>query len=730
MKTIRARDLAENAFESQRWFGCVTEIAAAGKSIESVIDLGAWALLGAGQADRAGVWLDRSNGERAWEGVVASAGPIPAPGGWNQVDFSTILSGEFFAKREPFVVDLPTDLEQTRFAFLEGAKKVIWLPLRFRSSALGVAAVVWTHLGEKGETALLRGISSEITLVVAERTNQERLARVQAGFENPAENPPAQSRGIESPFGAIVSNQLDAELRSVLGAMSEGVLLLDTAGRIRFTNGRFLDLLGLDFGRLCAVKTFEELVAVMQNQFRDPEGFADRWRNYFGKGNHAVREELEMVLPSRKLIERVAHPVFDPQGRRLGRLEMYQDITTQSHIQSKLMQTEKMAVLGRLVSGVAHELNNPLTAITGFGQLLLSRGLEPRQLEDAQKINQEAQRAREIVKNLLYFVRGTQLDRIRVDLNELIERTLALRGYEMKLNNVAIQCDLDPDLPPTMADPYQLQQVILNLLANAEQALLENRGQGNIRIRSRRLAEKRMALEVSDDGPGIPTGSASRIFDPFFTTKSPDAGTGLGLFIVYGIVQQHGGEVYVENREEGGARFVVELPILAVPENRLDAHGPAGREAISPGAEAGRILVVEDEPTVAQLIMDVLRDEGHQVDAVIDSEEGLRRIARIPYDLVICDLRMPRLDGQAFYNTLVNAGSLMANRMIFITGDTLSPRTLEFLEPRNLPFLAKPFLVEELKMAVSRQLERGRAKSVAAASSPEANGSPEPARSL
>ncbi len=228
----------------------------------------------------------------------------------------------------------------------------------------------------------------------------------------------------------------------------------------------------------------------------------------------------------------------------------------------------------------------------------------------------------------------------------------------------------------------------------------------------------------------FPSGSASRIFDPFFTTKAPDAGTGLGLSIVYGIVQQHGGEVYVENREEGGARFVVELPILAVLENPLAAHGLAGRESSSPGAEAGRILVVEDEPTVAQLIMDVLREEGHQVDAVIDSEEGLSRIARIPYDLVICDLRMPRLDGQAFYNTLVNAGSLMANRIIFITGDTLSPRTLEFLEPRNLPFLAKPFLVEELKMAVNRQLERGRAKSVAAASGPEASGSPEPARSL
>lgn len=221
MKSSRAKIFAENAFDPQRWFGCVTEIAAAGKSLESVIDLGAWALLGAAHADRAGVWLDRSNGERSWEGMVASADSIPAPGGWNHVDFSTILSEEFFAKREPFVVDLPSNTEQMRFGFLENAQKIIWLPLRFRSSAFGVAAVVWTHLGEMFDTNTLRGIAAEITLVVAERTHQERLARTQMETENLAGIPPAPARGIESPFGAIVSNQLEAELRSVLAAVSE-----------------------------------------------------------------------------------------------------------------------------------------------------------------------------------------------------------------------------------------------------------------------------------------------------------------------------------------------------------------------------------------------------------------------------------------------------------------------------------------------------------------------------
>lgn len=225
--------------------------------------------------------------------------------------------------------------------------------------------------------------------------------------------------------------------------------------------------------------------------------------------------------------------------------------------QSKLLQTEKMAALGQLVSGIAHELNNPLTAIMGYGQLLLGHGLLPAQLSEAGKIYQEAERARRIVKNLLYFARENQPERSRVDVNEIVERTLALRSYELKVENIAVKCDLAGNLPETMADPHQLQQVVLNLLVNAEQALLEGRGQGTVEIKTRLLPGVRISLEISDDGPGIPREIASRIFDPFFTTKPSGVGTGLGLSIVYGIVQQHGGEITAENMRGGGARFSV-----------------------------------------------------------------------------------------------------------------------------------------------------------------------------
>ena len=227
-----------------------------------------------------------------------------------------------------------------------------------------------------------------------------------------------------------------------------------------------------------------------------------------------------------------------------------------------------MAALGHLVSGIAHELNNPLTAIMGYAQLLLGHGLGPLQFSEAEKVYQEAERARRIVKNLLYFARENKPERTRVDLNEIVERTLALRSYELRVENIVVETDLDPGIPATMADPYQLQQVVLNLVVNAEQALLEGRGRGHVRIRTSHSSlpdGARILLEIADDGPGIPQADAPRIFDPFFTTKAPGAGTGLGLSIVYGIVHQHGGEVTFENQPGVGVNFMVDLPVVAVP---------------------------------------------------------------------------------------------------------------------------------------------------------------------
>jgi signal transduction histidine kinase/FixJ family two-component response regulator len=499
------------------------------------------------------------------------------------------------------------------------------------------------------------------------------------------------------------TQQLQAELSSLLDALEAGVMLFDPSGRIRFANARFGELFGLNLHGSRSLQTHDELEALVAGRLREPRALSHPWKQFMQGEETPSQDELELQRPARKVLERYSRPVLGSDGQAAGWLELYYDVTAKREIQSKMLQTEKMAALGQLVSGIAHELNNPLTAIMGYAQLLLGHGLAVAQQAEAGKVFQEAERARRIVKNLLYFARENRPERTRVDINEIVERTLALRSYELSVQDIVVECDFAANLPETMADPYQLQQVVLNLLLNAEQAILGDRGRGHVWIRTHRASDDRIALEISDDGPGISLSVASRVFDPFFTTKPPGVGTGLGLSIVYGIVQQHGGEVTLESQQGAGAKFIVQLPVVAGVAEEQAAAAPIALNATN---ARGRILVVEDETTVAQLVADVLREEGHDVEATVDSQEGLTRISRSRFDLVICDLRMPRLDGLAFYDALVRAGSPIRNRIIFITGDTLAPRSLEFLESHHLPYLAKPFLVEELKLAVDRMLDR------------------------
>ncbi|MGH9776449.1 MAG: hybrid sensor histidine kinase/response regulator [Candidatus Acidiferrales bacterium] len=512
---------------------------------------------------------------------------------------------------------------------------------------------------------------------------------------------------MKSKRNALLSEEL--ELRSVLDSLSDGVLLYDLSGRILFANARLAELLGLDSGTIGNLAGAEEWRQLIEERSHPPADSPRPRPTAILQTGDATRKELEIGWPVQRVLECVSRPVRDAAGHATGRLEIFRDITAERQIAPKRLHTEKMVALGQLVSGIAHELNNPLTAIMGYAQLLLGRGLALPELEDANRIFQQAERARHIVKNLLYFSREAKPERVRVNLNEVAERTLTLRSYELKAENIQVETDLAPGLLETMADPHQLQQVILNLLLNAEQAILEGHGSGHIWLRTFLTSRQRLGLEIIDDGPGIPPDVLTRIFDPFFTTKPPGLGTGLGLSIIYGILQEHDGEISVESDREQGAKFVIELPAVPasvdVADSRWPAHEAEAQVRRERCVSPRRVLVVEDEPTVAQLISDVLREEGHQVDAVYDSQEGLTRIARNGYDLVICDLRMPRLDGSAFYEALRAAGSPMQNRIIFITGDTLGRLTREFLEPRGLPYLAKPFLVEELKIAVNRALE-------------------------
>jgi len=421
--------------------------------------------------------------------------------------------------------------------------------------------------------------------------------------------------------------------------------------------------------------------------------------------------------------------VLGNSGRRLGRVEIYRDLSAQRVFQSRLLQTEKLAALGQMVTGIAHELSNPLTSILGYAQRLLLRNDSIGRTEESRQIYQEAERASAILRQLLFSAREVRPERKRMALNQVVHRAMELQRFALAAEKISLELDLDPLLPFVWGDSGQLQQVLMNLIGNARQAIQERGSGGAIRLRTACSDAGRVLLEVSDDGPGIPETILARIFDPFFTTKPAGIGTGLGLSIVLSVVREHGGRVSVSNRPEGGVVFSIELPVAAaetveisrpsaVPGERImlaqgstgaalpeDLPTPAPPLVARQDRAGTRVLVVEDEPTVARLIADVLEDEEMSVDVLLNGREALERAAREPYDLVICDMKMPGIDGQHFYKSLVRAQNPLRGRFLFVTGDVIAAHTQEFLERNRLPHLAKPFRMEELTEKVHRVLD-------------------------
>jgi two-component system NtrC family sensor kinase len=364
----------------------------------------------------------------------------------------------------------------------------------------------------------------------------------------------------------------------------------------------------------------------------------------------------------------------------------------------QLLQAEKMAALGQAISGVAHELNNPLATILSWAERLSERSLDETSHRGAIVIRGEAERAARIVRNLLTFARKRQSTRAMVDLNEVIRDTLTLRSYDQRVTNVSVITALASGLPKVFADAHQLQQVLLNLVINAEQAMLTAHGRGSLVIRTWHDVDRdAIVLEVTDDGPGVSADVRGKIFDPFFTTKEVGNGTGLGLTVAYAIVQEHGGRIRVDSQPGEGASFTVELPVSGA-EAPLQPPKPP-----TPSMEAVRgasILIVEDETALATAVGEALQDAGLKVDHAADGEEALARVRNKSYDVVICDLKMPRVDGMTLYRAMATATPALARRVIFVTGDVAAADAERFLEDSGCRWLAKPFRLADLLRAV------------------------------
>jgi len=356
--------------------------------------------------------------------------------------------------------------------------------------------------------------------------------------------------------------------------------------------------------------------------------------------------------------------------------------------QVQLVQAAKMSALGQLVSGVAHELNNPLSVIVGYGQLLLAREVPGAVLRPIELMVSQADRMAKIVRNLLLFARQRPAERTTVNMNEVLEQTLALRINQLTVSGIAVEKKFARGLPSVLADPHQLEQVFLNLLLNAEQAMLEGKAGGRIILSTTVSRDGRMVhAEVIDDGPGIPQDALPHVFEPFFSTKPVGSGTGLGLSVSYGIVEEHGGHLVVESRP-GRTVFRLEVPVAQSP--AAQRAKPAGSPMIVTG-EGRTALVVEDEASVLDLIVTILSQTGWRVDVATGGREGLERVRNQRYDLIVSDIRMPDGDGESFYKEATQDDPALGQRFIFITGDTANRDAFAFLKDAGVLILEKPF---------------------------------------
>lgn len=486
----------------------------------------------------------------------------------------------------------------------------------------------------------------------------------------------------------------EANYRDLFDNANDFIFTLDSNFRINSANKAVLKTTGYHLGEIIGKPAVRFLLApqipalykLLKAHLVSTESLAPFELSILGKDKREIL--LEVTLRVRR------------EGRRPVSIHcIARDITHRRELEQQLQQTDKLSAIGKLVAGVAHELNNPLTSIIGYSSLLQKGDLPAETQADLNVIFRQAQRARLIVRDLLTFARRFELETKQVDLNEIITGSVALVKSQLQVNAIQVKTVLDSELPFTMADPHQLEQVFINLITNAVHALATVSPPRHLTIESR-CEEDHILLSFADNGPGIPPNHISRIFDPFFSTKQVGEGTGLGLSICFGIISEHKGRIWVENLPSGGVVFYIELPIERPPAVSPDLM-PA-TPAVSPLSNPLKILVIDDEPALLNLLQVIFTHRGHAVETAPDGKTALQKLDKHSYDLIVCDVLMPDLLGPQLYQKAVEKFPNLVNRFIFITGNTVDIDTRVFLEKSGLAWLSKPFLPTDIEQLVEQ----------------------------
>jgi two-component system NtrC family sensor kinase len=395
-----------------------------------------------------------------------------------------------------------------------------------------------------------------------------------------------------------------------------------------------------------------------------------------------------------------------------SRAQIEKTVETLKSTRAQLLQSEKLSAVGEFVAGVAHELNNPLAAVVGFAEMLKDNEVDTKNRRYLDMIHKSAQRCQKIVQSLLSFARRHQPERKPMSVNSLVEAVLEMLNYQLRTSNIKVVTQLDPSVPVVLADGHQIQQVLLNILNNARQALEGHPSSGQINIVTEASGEN-VRVVVHDNGPGISAENLLRIFDPFFTTKQVGQGTGLGLSLCYGILKEHGGNITPSSLPGEGATFTIELPIFHLAGDVAEAGRATERKPLNAHEGAGKkILVIDDEEAILQMLREKLTQSGYRVDTVSDGEHALNQLRQTNYDVTFCDWKMPGLNGRQIYEKIQATSPDQCRRIVFFSGDVVNQQMRGFLEQEKRLCLAKPFTFEAVHGAIKSILNAIEGKSV------------------
>ena len=487
--------------------------------------------------------------------------------------------------------------------------------------------------------------------------------------------------------------QSEARYVDLVESASDAIFTVDAEGRFTSVNRALESATG---------RPREKLLGAHFSSVIDPRD-REAMQRVLAETLRGRRQRQELRYLDRNGVPRTGAMLTSPvvEGAdAVGLLGIVRDVSEEKLLVEQLVQQEKLAAIGQLVSGVAHELNNPLASVMAFSQLVLTSPEDDASRDESLRtIHSEAKRAAKIVSNLLTFARQHPPQRTSTLVNDVIASVLEMRRYALAVHGVGLEVRLDASLPTIWADPFQLQQVMLNLVGNAEQALVGWQGDKRIVVTSEPRAG-RIVVTVSDSGPGIPAGEIDRVFNPFYTTKGIGKGTGLGLSVSDGIVREHGGSIRVESTGSG-ASFIVELPVTVPP--GTDPIGAVADAGVTPSGDRPlSILVVDDEPAIRSAIVRYFAGLGHTIDAAANGAEAYALLESRRYDTVLLDLRMPDTSGDAIYRELAERDPSHAERVIFLTGDVQGDSS-QVVEATGRPRVTKPFTLDELTRAVFAQ---------------------------